>query len=236
MIARMSKYDLVLYAGQSSDFIEKLRGLGLVDITTTGWEPSDEDRQLLLSIDNHHKAVDALTRFLEDERFVRDEQPIADGGEAFDRYTAATQQAAALRSEIARLQKTADELRPWGDFSVDTLRKLADKGVVLRYFFTSRAAYEKDIEAWSERYTIALVHEGETFDYFVVVTGRARRWCSMRRRSRRRRWTAVRPKRRSPRPAGSSRSWIGNFPVRLFRWRRSAGMGSSSSGSWKRFA
>ena len=94
----------------------------------------------------------------------------ADGGEAFDRYTAATQQAAALRSEIARLQKTADELRPWGDFSVDTLRKLADKGVVLRYFFTSRAAYEKDIEAWSERYTIALVHEGETFDYFVVVT------------------------------------------------------------------
>ena len=60
MIARMSKYDLVLYAGQSSDFIEKLRGLGLVDITTTGWEPSDEDRQLLLSIDNHHKAVDAV--------------------------------------------------------------------------------------------------------------------------------------------------------------------------------
>ena len=42
--------------------------------------------------------------------------------------------------------------------------------MVLRYFFTSRAAYEKDIEAWSERYTIALVHEGETFDYFVVVT------------------------------------------------------------------
>lgn len=166
----MSKYDLVLYAGQSSDFIEKLRGLGLVDITTTGWEPSDEDRQLLLTIDNHHKAVETLKRFLEDERFVKDEQPIADGGEAFDRYMAATQQAAALRSEIARLQKTADELRPWGDFSVDTLRKLADKGVVLRYFFTSRAAYEKDIEAWSERYTIALVHEGETFDYFVVVT------------------------------------------------------------------
>lgn len=94
MIARMSKYDLVLYAGQSSDFIEKLRGLGLVDITTTGWEPSDEDRQLLLTIDNHHKAVETLKRFLEDERFVKDEQPIADGGEAFDRYMAATQQAA----------------------------------------------------------------------------------------------------------------------------------------------
>ncbi len=124
----MSEYDLVLYAGQSSDFIEKLRGLGLVDITTTGWEPSDEDRQLLLTIDNHHKAVETLKRFLEDERFVKDEQPIADGGEAFDRYMAATQQAAALRSEIARLQKTADELRPWGDFSVQIASQVSGQG------------------------------------------------------------------------------------------------------------
>ena len=77
MIARMSKYDLVLYAGQSSDFIEKLRGLGLVDITTTGWEPSDEDRQLLLTIDNHHKAVETLKRFREDERFVAAAAPFA---------------------------------------------------------------------------------------------------------------------------------------------------------------
>lgn len=109
MIARMSKYDLVLYAGQSSDFIEKLRGLGLVDITTTGWEPSDEDRQLLLTIDNHHKAVETLKRFLEDERFVKDEQPIADGGEAFDRYMAATQQAAASvrRSHACRKPPTS---------------------------------------------------------------------------------------------------------------------------------
>lgn len=36
MIARMSKYDFVLYAAQSADFIERLRGLGLVDVTTTG--------------------------------------------------------------------------------------------------------------------------------------------------------------------------------------------------------
>ena len=51
MIAKMAKYDFVLYAAQSEDFIEKLRELGLVDITTTGWEPSEEDRQLLLDIE-----------------------------------------------------------------------------------------------------------------------------------------------------------------------------------------
>ena len=51
MIARMSKYNFVLFAAQSEDFVEKLRGLGLVDITTAGWEPSEEDRQLLLDIE-----------------------------------------------------------------------------------------------------------------------------------------------------------------------------------------
>ena len=42
MIARMSKYNFVLFAAQSEDFVEKLRGLGLVDITTAGWEPSED--------------------------------------------------------------------------------------------------------------------------------------------------------------------------------------------------
>ena len=37
MIAKMSKYAFVLYAAQSDDFIGRLRELGLVDITTTGW-------------------------------------------------------------------------------------------------------------------------------------------------------------------------------------------------------
>ena len=82
----------------------------------TGWELRTKTVSCCFSIDNHHKAVDALTRFLEDERFVRDEQPIADGGEAFDRYTAAAQQAAALRSEIARLQKPPTSCVPGAIF------------------------------------------------------------------------------------------------------------------------
>ena len=56
MISKMTKYDFVLYAGQSEDFIEHLRELGLVDITTTGWEPQEEDRQLLTDIEARMKA------------------------------------------------------------------------------------------------------------------------------------------------------------------------------------
>ena len=41
MIVKMSRYDFVLMAAQSEDFVARLRELGLVDITTTGWEPRE---------------------------------------------------------------------------------------------------------------------------------------------------------------------------------------------------
>ncbi|MDE7069656.1 MAG: V-type ATP synthase subunit I [Alistipes sp.] len=170
MIAKMSKYDLILYAAQRDDFIDKLRGLGLVDITTTGWEPSDEDRQLLLAIEQHARAVEALERFRGSDRFSADAGAFASGEEAFEAYRAATQRAASIGTEIARLQKTAAELRPWGDFSPEALRRLSEQGVVVRCFFTPRATYEREIGEWAARHTIEPIHEGETNVYFVVIT------------------------------------------------------------------
>ena len=67
MIVRMSRYDFVLLAAQSDDFIARLRELGLVDITTTGWEPSEQDRQLLTQIDHYRKAVESLQAFASSE-------------------------------------------------------------------------------------------------------------------------------------------------------------------------
>ena len=86
MISKMTRYDFVLYGAQADDFIEQLRSLGLVDITTTGWEPSDEDRGLLLDIDAHNKAVDYLRGFVKSDAFDAAAKPYADATEAFKAY------------------------------------------------------------------------------------------------------------------------------------------------------
>ena len=81
----------------------------------------------------------------------------------------AQQPAGALRGEIARLEKAADELRPWGAFSVEDVKALAARGIVLRYFSVNRSVYEKNRADWSERYTLEpIAGEGSTV-YFVVV-------------------------------------------------------------------
>lgn len=169
MIAKMSKYDLVLYAAQSDDFIARLRELGLVDITTTGWEPAEEDRQLLLDIEGHARAVEFLSGFRTSGRCDAAAKPFATGAEAYEHYVAAQRAAAAYRTEIARLEKAADELRPWGVFSVEEIRTLAERGVVLHYFTANRSLFEKNRAAWSERYAIEPVADEGSDVHFVVI-------------------------------------------------------------------
>lgn len=170
MIAKMTKYDLVLFASQSEDFIEKLRELGLVDITTTGWEPSEEDRQLLLDIEGHAKALDFLKGFKSDgARFQVDAKPFASGQDAYAHFTAASQQCTALNAECNRLEKLSDELRPWGEFDPASVKALADKGIVLRYFFTPKNNYDKSVAAWSEQYTLSEINRSDANVYFVAI-------------------------------------------------------------------
>ena len=169
MIARMSKYNFVLFAAQSEDFVEKLRGLGLVDITTAGWEPSEEDRQLLLDIESLAKAAEFLKNFRAGERCDAAAAPFASGEEAYAHYAAAHREAATLNAEIGRLEKAAEELRPWGAFDVEATRKLAARGIVLRCFFTQRNTFDKQLAEWSERYTVSEVSRTDAMVWFVVV-------------------------------------------------------------------
>ena len=170
MIARMSKYDFVLYAAQGEDFIGKLRDLGLVDITTTGWEPSEEDRQLLLDIEGCTKAAEFLKAFRQEEgRCDAGAAAFASGEEAYEHYAAAQRNAAAIRAEIARLEKAADELRPWGPFDVTRTERLAGEGILLRYFFTQRNTYDKQAAEWSEHYTVSEISRNDSTVWFVVV-------------------------------------------------------------------
>ena len=167
MISKMTKYDFVLYAGQSEDFIERLRELGLVDITTTGWEPQEEDRQLLTDIEARLKAKDALEAFRASEKFIESAGTTTG---VFEKYTAVSQQIAELRSDIARMTKIVGEWSAWGDFSVDTVKRLSSQGVVLRFFTTQKSTFDDNAEVWNEQYNISVINEEMGIVYFVVVT------------------------------------------------------------------
>ena len=170
MIVKMSRYDFVLLATQSDDFIARLRELGLVDITTTGWEPQEQDRQLLTSIDHYRKAVEALGAFAKSEEYTASEVKYSSGKEAFDKYTELRQQKQTLQGEIARLEKLAEELKPWGEFEGDAREHLLQQGVVLRYYIAQKSSFEAHFAEWDANYTIVEIGSDSSSVYFVVVT------------------------------------------------------------------
>ena len=169
MISKMVRYDIVLWAGEQENFIERLRDLGLVDITTTGWEPSEGDRTLLTEIDAHNKAVEYLKSFAKSEEYKADAKAFASGKEAYDAYLAARDERVRLQQEIARLDKLAEEVAPWGSFTEDDVRKLAERGVTLRYFTTQPATFDKMFTEWSETMTVVEIGRTQSLSYFVVV-------------------------------------------------------------------
>ena len=169
MIVKMSRYDFVLLATQSEDFVARLRELGLVDITTTGWEPKEQDRQLVSDIDRCRKAVESLKDFAESEQMQSDAKPYPTGEEAFDAYSAALQRKTALMGDVARLEKMAEELEPWGEFSAEVRDRLVAQGVVLRYFIAATGDFDENVAMWSENYTLVEISRSSTSVYFVVV-------------------------------------------------------------------
>ena len=173
MISKMTKYDFVLFAAQSEDFIERLRELGLVDITAAGWEPSDADRQLLLDIEGTGKAIEFLKGWKPEDGLMADPKPCATGEEAYACYAEAQRMAATARTEIARLEKLADELRPWGEFDAQSAARLAEQGVVLRYFAANRSVFDAMQAEWSGQYTMSVVNENDSTVWFVIVASPA---------------------------------------------------------------
>ena len=168
MIVKMMKYNIVLFSAERERFIERLRELGMVDITTSGWEPTEADRELVTAIESRVKALAALEQFAAGDEYTA-EAPKIEAGKVFESYQSAQAAIAAAKADNARLEKILDEWIAWGDFDCSILAKLAESGLVLRYFTAQRSTFEKSSEEWGANLNIAVVGEDDAMVRFVVI-------------------------------------------------------------------
>ena len=166
MIVKMMKYDIVLFAPEHDRFIESLRETGMVDITTSGWEPSESDRNLLLDIEARTKALATLDALAAEGKTST---AAVDSNSVFASYTEAQGIISAAKGDIARLSKSIEEWREWGEVDITRTAALAAVGVSLRYFVASSTTFEKSIAQWSEEYNIVLINGENSQARFVVI-------------------------------------------------------------------
>lgn len=169
MISKMIRYDIVLYAGQQEHFVNELRELGLVDITTTGWEPNESDRALLSQIESYNKAYEFLSSFASSEQYNANAMAYASGAEAFECYESARTERQRIAQEITRLEKLAEEVVPWGSYSMADIARLSERGVSLRFFMSQTTTFERILEELAEGLTIAEIGRTQSNVYFAVI-------------------------------------------------------------------
>ena len=108
MIVKMSKYTFVLYHERQKEFLESLQELGLVDVTATGWEADDRQREMLSELERY-RAAEVHFKELGQEKDFRSGEPFADGREAFEHYRKATS-LYLPKSQVERMIEVVDAL------------------------------------------------------------------------------------------------------------------------------
>ncbi len=170
MIEPMIRYNLLLYHGDVKPFMERLRELGVVDVTFREWEAPTEVRELAATVERYRTAYQRLGSLKKDakEEQTLPAEPYATVAEAVEAYEAAAERLAQL--ETLRVKATAelDELAMWGEFDPQEIKRLRDEeGIAIRFFAVAAKQYRPE---WEQEYAIQVVAQnvgGET--YFVVA-------------------------------------------------------------------
>ncbi|MFI3330596.1 MAG: V-type ATPase 116kDa subunit family protein [Rikenellaceae bacterium] len=166
MIVKMSKYYFVLLKEQHESFLNKLKDLGLVDITTTSWEASDTDRALMSSIDKHRACLTELKSLKNEENL----DAYSSGTEAYAAYVEAKSLRESTLSEIQRAEREMEELKVWGEFSPEQIAELERSGLTLCFFSAYKKQYLALVEQSGEEYTFVAMNPDEDNVFFVAIS------------------------------------------------------------------
>lgn len=170
MIEPMIRYNLLLYHGDVKPFMEKLRDLGVVDITFRDWDAPQEVRDLVSLSERYRTVFQRLGSVKTDtvEKDMAEAMPFPTVREAVEAYEGAAERIAQLENMRAKAITELDELSMWGEFDPKEIERLrAKEGIALRFFEVSAKQYKPE---WEREYAIQVVAQdlgGET--YFVVA-------------------------------------------------------------------
>lgn len=161
MVVKMIRYGFLLYHRDVAPFLERLREIGLVDITLGNFTPTEMQASEIARSEHFSRVAKAL-------------KGVKSGGEKYPTYVdaiAAYDSAMATIAEVetatARAKAEMEQVAIWGEFDPRAIDSLREKGVALRFFETTPKAYKAQ---WEDDYAIEIVHRTDTRVHFVVAS------------------------------------------------------------------
>lgn len=160
MIVKMIRYDFLVYHRDLTDFLERLRGVGVVDITLTNFAPTPE-QAADIALAKHLMAIYKALRSIKPAG-----TPYNDCADAIDAYDKATADYQTAKNAIVHAQAEIEQVQAWGEFDPKSIDNLREKGIALRFFETTPKAYKSE---WEQDLAIEVVRRTDSKIHFVVA-------------------------------------------------------------------
>lgn len=165
MISKMSKYSFLVYHGEFIRFLETLRKTGVVHVKEKSEGiPDDEDIAEKIKL---QKQISETIKFL-NSRKIEQADKITEQ-KAPDIIVEIEQLRENIETENSNLQsieKKINQLKPWGDFSWQTIEKLQKFGRKIFFYSCNKSKFNP---LWQQNYNVFVISKHESYIYFIVV-------------------------------------------------------------------
>lgn len=168
MISKMKKLAFLIYHKDYDTFLEQVRNLGVVHVVTKSQgEAENQDLQATIRLSARYAAAIKLLEGM-NVKAADKTSGNADKGELIlDKLEALQQHDAETNHRIQALEKEITAMEPWGDFKMESLKRLRDAGYEVGFYICSDKVYD---EEWETQYHAVVINHIGSKVYFVTVT------------------------------------------------------------------
>ena len=157
----MTKYNFILLSGDVEDFLKKLQGVGVMDITRSTKPVDDKSEYLSPKAGVYRKALSLLKDVTPAEFAEKVE------GDLASNVIETINEKEVAENQVNQLAKEWEERQPWGKFDVKNFEKLEEQGLKLHFYKVKSSNFKPE---WNDNYALSEISNDGTTTYFVVVS------------------------------------------------------------------
>ncbi len=167
MIAKMKKLTFLVYHKEYDAFLNQIRDLGVIHVLMKS-QGTAENPALQESIRWSSRYASAI-KFLQGLKGIvaSNAGNALKGKEALLTLEALQQEVQHLSQRMQTAEKEIALLEPWGDFDLDSIKRLHDAGYQIGFYLCSDKQFNQE---WIDQYNAVVINRVGAKVYFVTVT------------------------------------------------------------------
>lgn len=167
MITKMKKISFLAFHKGYEEFLEHLRNLGIVHVVEKqeGVLSDESLQESVRLMQRYQNAMDELQKLADKQVKAGAERKTAEEILAvYEKYVANKQ---VLEQKLQSLNRDAQQLQVWGDFSGESIQRLNRAGYVIKFFTSPLKSFKQE---WVDEYNAIEIYSDKQKICFITIT------------------------------------------------------------------